>query len=346
MPSSRQELIPLENRNAWEETLAGIPHAFAHTWASCRAMYFTTGWPTYLWTWARGTSRAVCAISERGDGGTVDVVTPYGFGGVVGVGLDFDVLDDWSVFARDRGYVCGYLGLNPELTPSVVRRSGEYTEHNDVYVLDLDRGVEALHTALSTNRRRQLRAFADGPARVIDDRERLTRWFLDNVGSFLSERGASAVYAFSALTWESLLGLDNVLVLGVEEPDGAIAAVSVFAHTPHCAEYLFGISRPEGRSYSAVLIWSAVEALSEMGIPRLNLGGGVRRGDGIADFKERFGARRLPLGALKEVYRPEAYAALCRAAGKDPADRAGFFPAYRAPDALATDQPADRTLTP
>ena len=62
----------------------------------------------------------------------------------------------------------------------------------------------------------------------------------------------------------------------------------------------------------------------------------MRRGDGIAEFKERFGARRLPLGALKQVYRPTVYADLCRDAGVlDPADRTGYFPAYRRPGARA-----------
>jgi hypothetical protein len=326
-----QQLIPLEEREAWEAALAGVPHAFAHTWPSCRAMYLTTGWPTFLYTLQQGPARMALPFAERGDRGQVDVVTPYGFGGVAGVHVTEAILEHWVKFALKRNYVCGYIGLNPLFAPAACRRSADYVEHNDIHVLELGQGVDSLYTALSTNRRRELRAFATGPASVVDECDQLAAFFLEHIDDFLRSRGASSTYAFSTATWRSLLDLDNVLVLGAQLPGSPPAAVSLFAYTPYCAEYLFGINLPGGATYSAPLIWAAATRLAERGIPLLNLGGGVRRGDGVAQFKERFGARRLPLGALKQVYRPDAYAALCRRAGKDPHDLTGFFPAHRTP---------------
>jgi hypothetical protein len=331
MASARQLLIPLDDRDAWERELEAVPHAFAHTWGSCRAMQLTTGWPTSLYVWQDGGARAVCAVAERGEAGQLDVVTPYGFGGFVGIDAGPALLADWERFARGRGYVCGYLGLNPELAPGVCRRSPDHAEHNDVYVLRLDAGLEALHDALSTNRRRQLRAFAEQGRRVLEDPDRLAAYFLADVDAFLASSGASASYAFTPATWTALLDLDDTFLLGVESDDGEVVAACLFAATPHCGEYLFGISRPEGRTFTAPLIWAAAGRMAERGVPLLNLGGGVRRGDGIAEFKERFGAERLPLGALRQVYRPEVYDRLCRDAGADPDDRTGYFPAYRRP---------------
>ncbi|MEX5721406.1 hypothetical protein [Geodermatophilus maliterrae] len=327
---SRQTLIPLDDRAGWERALDGLPHAFGHTWASCRAMHLTTGWPTSLYVWEDGSSRFACAIAERGGPGTVDVVTPYGFGGFVGTGPEGGLLPQWQEFARARGYVCGYLGLNPLFVPPVCRASGDYGEHNDVHVLALDSGPDRLFARLSGNRRRQVRAFETAPARLSADRERLAEYFLAGIDDFLRSRGAGYASLLGGRTWRALLERDEVFVLGVEE-DGSLVAASVFAHTPYCGEYLFGISSPAGRAYSAVLVWAAALRLAESGVPRLNLGGGVRRGDGIAAFKERFGGERLPLGALRQVYRPAAYARLCAAAGRDPGDRTGFFPPYRAP---------------
>jgi hypothetical protein len=273
----------------------------------------------------------VCAIAERGDGNEVDVVTPYGFGGFVGHRSGPALLEDWSRFALERGYVCGYLGLNPVLTPSVCRTAPDYREHNDVYVLELGRGLEALHSGLSSNRRRQLRAVESGTAHISHDRDRLAAFFLAEIDEFLRSSGASSTYEFNAATWRTLLGLDDVLLVGAEGADGDLVAACVFAHTPYCAEYLFGVSRSDGRKYSASLIWAGAALLAERGVPRMNLGGGARRADGIAEFKRRFGGVRLSLGALTQVYRPAEYAALCSAVGRDPADRTGFFPAYRAP---------------
>jgi hypothetical protein len=61
----------------------------------------------------------------------------------------------------------------------------------------------------------------------------------------------------------------------------------------------------------------------------LNLGGGIRPGDDLAEFKRRFGAVELPLASLRQVYRADAYEELCRAAGVT-SERAGWFPPYRA----------------
>jgi hypothetical protein len=335
--SVRQELIPLHDRDGWQRELAAVPHAFAHTWGSCRAMHLTTGWPTYLYVWQDGTSRAVCAIAERGEPGQVDVVTPYGFGGFTGVDVGPALLDSWRGFAAGRGYVTGYVGLNPVLAPGVTRRAPDYAEHNQVYVLELDHGMDALHERLSTNRRRQLRAAAAGGGAVVADQDRLAAHFAAHVDAFLESRGASAAYAFTPSTWMALLDLEETFLIGAEAADGTVLAACLFATTPHCGEYLFGISTPGNQHHSAPLIWAGAARLAARGVPRLNLGGGVRPGDGIAQFKERFGATRLPLGALRQVYRPATYAELCRAAGADPDDRTGWFPAYRRPGGPPTE---------
>ena len=58
---------------------------------------------------------------------------------------------------------------------------------------------------------------------------------------------------------------------------------------------------------SAPLVWAGAARLPDMGVPKLNLGGGARRDDGIAEFDKRFGAMRLRLGALKQMYRPHVF---------------------------------------
>ena len=83
--------------------------------------------------------------------------------------------------------------------------------------------------------------------------------------------------------------------------------------------------------HSTHLLWSAAHRLRGLGVPSLNLGGGVAEGDSLARFKERFGARKLPLTALKQVYDRAAYERLCRERGADPDDIEAYFPPYRRP---------------
>jgi hypothetical protein len=80
-----------------------------------------------------------------------------------------------------------------------------------------------------------------------------------------------------------------------------------------------------------MLIWAAVRELKRLGVPTLNLGGGVSEGDSLAEFKRRFGAKQVPLRHVKQVYRPGRYRQLSQRVGADPAAQ-GYFPAYRRDD--------------
>ena len=111
--------------------------------------------------------------------------------------------------------------------------------------------------------------------------------------------------------------------------DGRVVAVSFLARQGGRGEYLFNISRPEGQGESAHLVWEAARRMRAQGVTALNLGGGVREGDGVARFKERFGPELRPLLGLRQVYDRARFAELCRAAGTTPAAD-GYFPPYRA----------------
>jgi hypothetical protein len=69
-------------------------------------------------------------------------------------------------------------------------------------------------------------------------------------------------------------------------------------------------------------------SLSGQGIRWLNLGGGVRADDGLAQFKQRFGASRRDVHSIRQVYDPATYRALCEAAGVV-GSPGGRFPPYR-----------------
>ena len=327
----RQRLISLESAQEWRATLAPLPHTFAHTWDHCYAMQLSSGLPTHLYSVETGTASYVCPIAERIFDGAVDVVTPYGFSGFTGDGGDGggDELPGlWRAFARERGYVAGFLMQSPVLGPSPYALAGEAYSHKHVFVLDLTLPVEELHVRLHENRRRQLRGWSDIAAELVVDEADVVQFLLDNYQDFFRLRNAASVYNFAPESLSFLAGLDNVVLIGATD-GGRIQAASMFGYTATGADYLFNVSTQEGRRHSASLIWCAVHFLQSLGVPLLNLGGGVTEGDGIAGFKQRFGAARLPLTYLKQVYDQDTYARLCATVGADPGDRAGYFPAYR-----------------
>lgn len=325
----RHDRISLAEPERWREALEGVPHAFGHSWGSCRAMQLTSGLETFLYRYEDAGGRVVCPFSVRSWGGEADLLTPYGFSGFVGVGHCPEFPARWSEFAREEGFVCGYVGLHPVLDDGSRYHAADRFVHNVAHVLDLTLEEDELFARLSVNRRRQIREWERGRARLVLDRPRLAEFFAAQLERFLEERGAAGVYYLSPASQATLFGLDDVLLLGAER-DGELEAVSVFAATPWVGEFLFNVSLPGGREHSAALIWAAALRLRESGVAALNLGGGVRPGDGIDRFKERFGGRAIPLASLKQVYAAESFAALCARAMADPADRTAYFPPYHA----------------
>lgn len=320
-------LIPLEDRSSWETTLAGVPHAFAHTWDNCYAMALSTGYPTYLYCHEDAAGKIVCPIAERTFEGHVDVVTPYGFSGFVGSAPTRDFARVWCRFATSRRYVAGYFVLNPVLSDGNYF-AGSAVRHRTAYVLDLSLGEDVLFFRLSTNRKRQVKKAVAGKTKFVLDRDRLTPFFLAVYRDFMRRRQASSIYDMAPEALAVLAESDRVVMIGAEERR-EIVAVSLFGMTEHCGDFLYNVSLPGKEGHSTGLIWGGVQQLIANRVPFLNLGGGVAEGDSVAQFKERFGGHQRPLLSLRQVYRPTLYQLLCQRAGVEHHDRNGYFPAYR-----------------
>ena len=155
-------------------------------------MQLTSGLPTYLYAYEGGRVRVVCPIAEREFGGP----------GRRGHALRLRRLrherrlgafpEDWGEFARARGWVCGYLALNPLLCDPRGFADEEVHVHNRLFVMDL-RGSDAdLRRRLSKNRRRELRDWPSVAARLEHDRTRLSEFLLSTYADFFAGRGLGA----------------------------------------------------------------------------------------------------------------------------------------------------------
>ena len=317
--------IPLDERAEWEAALEGIPHVFGHTWGSCRALGLADREPV-LFVAEEGGRGVACPLIERPIEGHLDVATPYGFSGLTGTGTWPGFAGLWQRFAAERGYVAGYLAVNALFGDDSYADPETVTVANETFVLDLSQGVEAVWAGLSTNRRRQLRNWA--PEGYELDGEELATFFVEHYPLTMERKGAAKRHRFPAATLVALCELPNTFLLGARG-EGRLESVSIFGYSPHAGDFLFNAALPDCAHHSVGLIWSAVHRLVELGVPWLNLGGGMSPGDSLAEFKARFGATPLPMRAVKAVYDLPAYEDLCRRHGADAGDRNGFFPAYR-----------------
>jgi hypothetical protein len=321
------DVVLLEDRVAWEAALSGVPHVFAHTWDNCHAMSASNGYRTFLFCVDSSDARVVCPLAERPIDSDVDVVTPYGLSGVVGSGDCPTFRDRWWEFAMSRAYVCAYLLLSPVLPNGT--NFPEAAHHKVVFVMDLEPGEDELFSRLSSNRRRQIRRADDGS--LVTDPARLADFFVAIYPEFMARRHAAGVFRLTERSLRALCDSPRTLLLGAQE-GGRLRAVSLFGFTDYAADFLFNASLPGQESWSTALIWAAIRELKGLGVPTLNLGGGVSEGDSLAEFKRRFGAKQVPLRHVKQVYRPTRYRELCRRVGADPT-APGYFPAYRRDEA-------------
>jgi hypothetical protein len=317
--------IPLDSPNEWTAALEGIRHTFGCTWEHCYAMHLTTGLKTFLYCFEKDDVRIVSPITEREFKGYVDVVKPFGFSGFVGNGNCPEFAQYWKEFAQGRGYVCGYLGLNPAFDCDGYFDSSEIYQYDNVYVLDLTPPVDEILAKMARKRRQQFNKWDDIVSNFVLDKPVVTEFFLKYYHDFLRGKNASSIYFFSEKTLRYLFDLSNVTLIGVRESGKLVSAV-LFAYTGDMGDALYQVSLPEGQCHSAALLWFGAIHLKSLGVPAINFGGG---GGGVADFKRRFGGSELPLRCIKQIYRQDVYESLCRQANVDYKDITGYFPAYR-----------------
>ena len=340
----KQKCIPLHSPSEWRKSLKGIKHAFAHTWENCYAMHLTTGFKSYLYCFEKDNLRIVCPIAERVFGEYTDIVTPYGFSGFVGNKDCSEFSQYWSSFVKERGYVCGYIALNPIFENNTYFRSDEVYQSNTLYVLDLTLSFDELFANLDRNRKRQLRDWEEVEANLTLDKSALTDFLVTNHPEFMRRVNASPANYFSRETLAFLCNLDNTFIVGAGRPE-KIEAVHLFTYTSYLGDYLFGVPLPEKRHHATRLMWYSLNYLKSLEVPLLNLGGGVHENDSIAQSKQRFGSRRVSFRCLKQIYEPKIYEELCRQTNTDPTDMTGYFPAYRDPSLATGDEICgERTL--
>lgn len=323
-----QILIGIDQPDAWRRALHGLPHGYWHTWEACHAIALGTGLPIFLYSsedTATG-ARAACPFAERHWGESVDIFTPVGFSGFVGVGDAAMLRRQWLDFVAARGYVCGYFALHPMLANAALHSGLGAT--NTLYVLDLSGGAVAALERVDRDVRRVLRNWTRSGATLVIDRGELTQFLLENYAAFMASVGTNPAAIWFDASLRSMCEDEALLMVGAADAEGVCAAYT-FGTTAFGADAHLNISIREGRRFITPMVGWGIETLAARRLPWLNLGGGLIPTDAVARAKHKFGPERAPLRVAREIYRADTYRQLCTEAGRDPDHPGGFFPGYR-----------------
>jgi hypothetical protein len=315
-------IVALDERDRWIEEHArdGLP---SQSWGYASALS-ASGVEPRLAVVEEGGARMLMVFHEREWSGTTDIATILGLSGVSISPPSSAPLSAWKEYAASQGWVAGYLQLAPTMAPVDPPSEDKLLTSNAVFLLELvDRDI--LESASRIVRRKVRLADACGlklerdPMVVADALKAL-------YPAAHQRRGGSALYDFNPSTLERWALDENSVALGGRRGD-VVETVSVSYLSGSTAEYHISAGTESARDFDAWLLWQASEALRARGVEVLNLGGGVRPGDGIYEFKARFNGVLAPLKGLRQIYDRERFIELCRAAGVLP--DGPRFPPYR-----------------
>jgi hypothetical protein len=257
--------------------------------------------------------------------GGLDAVSPYGYPGIVPASppeLEPESLDplevDWSPTGLVSAFVRG-TALGPHPLAAVERSTLQISD-------------PSLPPKSRMSDRQQVRrneaagyeaAVIAGPRADAQARD----GFLAAYEQTMARTGASERYLFGREWFDAVLAGSRTWLATVRGPQGDVAAASIAALSDGVLHYfLSGTADAHLREAPMKNAIVALQGLSaELGAP-LNLGGGLRPGDGLEEFKRGFANRQAPFVVHEIVCDHDAYDRL--SAGRPSSD---FFPAYRAP---------------
>ena len=262
-------------------------------------------------------------VHDVGDSGYSDAITPYGYPGAA-IRVDRSSppdpsVVDWSatglvsIFARDRiGHEPCFAGgtkrsavqvHDPSRKRQIRSRFSEQIRQND----RLGYHVEALA----------------GPNTTVEHRLSFHSVYTETM------RGVEAAerYFFEPDYFRTILQFESSWLFLARSPERATAAGAIVVRSDGMLHYYLGgtadVHRP--RSPFKNVVAATMDLADELGV-RLNLGGGVKPGDGLEDFKRGFSNTELPFITHEIVCDPEGYRTLT-----GDREETRFFPAYREP---------------
>jgi Acetyltransferase (GNAT) domain len=265
-----------------------------------------------------GESLVPLIVREIEGSDRTDAISPYGYpGGLVdgdppdAGGVDWSATGLVSLFGRER------LAAAPWLAGA--SRRGRVHLHDPAKPRNLR---SRLAEQVRANERDGWATEAiAGPEAPAADRTAFAAAYEQTM-----RRAAAAERYFFALSYfEAVLSFERSWLLVARNEDG-VGAAAIAAVSDGLLHYFLGGTADLARAASPFknVVVAMLDLADELGLA-LNLGGGIKPGDGLDEFKRGFANAELEFFTQEVVCDPVAYAEL---AGDR--DAGAFFPAYRA----------------
>ncbi len=281
---------------------------------------------------------APLVVRQIGDGPDTDAISPYGYPGLISPAPErsFSRYAGTTAFEREGG------GPNPaQIDFSATGLVSIFLRHTlgppalvgATQRIEVQIADPALPAKSRPSDRRQVRrnleagyelALVPGAETTPEQRA----GFLDLYEQTMRRTDAAGHYFFGAAYFDRILAADRTWLALARAPGGELAAASIAAVSDGFLHYYLSGSADAHLADSPMknVVSRLVEHAAELSLP-LNLGGGLRPGDALEEFKRGFANRAEPWFTSDLVCDRERYDQLSAARP----DAGAFFPAYRAP---------------
>lgn len=320
MPEPTINLIPFSDRAAWQAaTATALP---GQSWGHAAGLA-AGGMEPELAVVLAGGGRMILPFHRRRFQDATDIATLPGLSGAWISPQSPAPLAAWARFAKDQGWVSGYIQLSALNDDLPVPPPDGVTASNALYVFDLQSWN--IDTSVGYKMRRNLKAGERIGARLISDPAALAPLFYDLHADHLARMGGAPDFDRKAV--DQWFAEPGIIAFGAEVA-GQVVNIQMGRRQGDWADLHLAGATEAGRELQAWLIWQALEQLRSDGVRFFNIGGYGRAGDGLHWMKARFGAVEHPLRSVRQIYDPARFAQLCHSTGADL--QAAYFPPYRA----------------
>jgi hypothetical protein len=316
-------ILSLVDRERWvaEHRQGGLPsQSWSYAWGLS-----ASGIEPQLAIVRAGGARMLLPFFERQWLRWKDIATLFGAAGATIAPAAAAPLTLWREFAASKGWVAGYIQLSDKVELARQSLDGDLVLDRTTFVLDLSK-TDLRRTASRKIRRKIDHAMRDG-VQLVEDPSVLAEGLKRLYPVKMRSVGALPHYYFSAETLDRWARDGEALILGASI-DGCVETVYLFRVTGEHAECHLTGSSETGRGLVPWLLLFGVERLRRKGVRLLQLGGGLRDGDGLYRFKEGFRGTPKIRRSVCQIYDRAVYDALCREAAVSCSGQ--WFPAYRA----------------
>jgi len=200
-----------------------------------------------------------------------------------------------------------------------------------VFCIPTSETIEDLWRRFGRNNRRHLKRWhEDQTGQLTFDQSKLRDALRALYPDFAARRNVSAAYRFNDEQIE-LFSSDPKYsyLVGVTRNDGSVRFVRCFLFTEHWADAFIEAQVEDSMNDSRPVYWAGIEWAHRLGIPFLNLSGGITSGDSLEFFKKSLGGIKNELFRAPIIADQTRYEVLCAEAGV-PKDISpiGYFPPY------------------